>query len=479
MRTTIIARYIGLVLLLAGAGMALSSLVDLFSGGDAALVLLVSALLVASFGAFPPVFVPRAKSLSRRESLAIVAGGWVAISLAGALPYLLWGPPFSVANALFESFSGFTTTGSSILEQIEVLPAGLLFWRSLTHWIGGVGIIVLALAIIPRLGPLSHALLRHDLSNVAVKASAPRAVEVARVILVVYVGLTLLETGALMVAGLSLFDASTHAFATIATGGFSPRDGSVAAFGSVSVEMIILVFMILSGVNFALLFGLVFTPRQEHPGRSTAFAYLGMLAAATAIVTLNVHGAEYSWGQALRYASFQVCSVGTSTGFASADSAVWPAGSQAILMLLALVGASAGSTAGAIKVDRMVLLTKLLRFRFRKLSYPDRVALLRVEGRAVDISFAYDAMLFVAAYLMIVALASILVALTGVPLLESVSGTIACMGNIGPGLGQVGSMGHFNGVPDTAKLLLAGVMVVGRVEIYGILMLFTKRFWTD
>ena len=478
MRATIVVRYIGLILLICAGMMVASALVDLFYEQDAFASLIASALILASFGAFPMVFVPRAKQLTIRENLAIVSGGWFVVGFAGSLPYLLWGHPFTAANAIFESYSGFTTTGSTILLSIETLPKGLLFWRSATHWIGGNGIVLLALAILPGLTPIGHSLLKSEYSSLGTTPNIPRASEIARILLFVYCGLTLAETVALLIAGLPLFDSVTTAFATIATGGFSVRDASIASYKSVAVEMIVLLFMILAGTNFAFLLGR-FRPRTpKRAGTTVALTYLGGLVAGTALVTINlVHSSHSSVWQALRYASFQVASVGTSSGFATADSAVWPALSQSLLVTFALVGASAGSTSGGIKVDRIVLFAKLLRHRFFLMLHPEGLRSIKLDGRSIEIGIAQDAMLFIAAYLGIVALGSLLVASTGVPVLESFTGTVACMGNIGPGLGEVGSMGNFAALPDIAKYVLCAVMVIGRIEIFGALLLFTRKFW--
>lgn len=455
-----------------------SALVGWVMDGRSTAILLISSVLVACFGAFPMVFVPRVKEMTPRESLATVAIGWIAMSIAGILPYLLYGEPFTITNALFESVSGFTTTGASILEKIQVLPAGILFWRSMTHWIGGVGIIVLALAIFPSLSTVGHSLMRAEVSPVALGPKVARAREIARVVLYVYVGLTFIETIVLMVAGLSLYDASTTAFGTIATGGFSVRDGSIAFYHSVPVEVIVTVFMVLSGMNFALLFGLVISKGRPRGGTTTAYTYLGLLAVGTLAVTFDLKGRMgMGWLEALRYGSFQVASVGTSSGFASADSAIWPGGSQAMLMLLALICASAGSTSGGIKVDRIVLFAKLVRARLYTLGHPEGIAPIRLEGRRIPEETARDAMFFVVAYLAGVLVASLAVSFTGVPLVESASGTIACMGNVGPGLGTVGSMGNYGALPGLAKLLLSGVMITGRLEIFPILLLASRRFW--
>lgn len=478
MRPTIVVRYIGLILLITAVGMVVSALVGALVDGRAVPSLLVSAALTACFGAFPLVFVPRTTELLPRESLAIVAGGWLSLGVAGTLPYLLWGPPFDLVNALFESVSGVTTTGASILTHIESLPMGLLFWRSLTHWIGGVGIILLALAIFPSMTGVGHMLLRVEGSAVGATPIKPRAKEIAQIIFYVYVGLTALETVVLLIAGLPTLDAITTSFATIATGGFSIRDGSIAAYHSPSVETILIVFMLASGTNFALLYGVIFGRGKVRGGVTTAVTYLSLFVVSTVIVTLDLHsGHMFTWLSGLRHAAFQTASIGSSTGFASENSAIWPGASQLVLMLLALICASAGSTSGGIKVDRLVLFFHVLRARMYLILHPEGVTSLRVDKRVVSEEVAYNAMLFIVAYLAATGLVALAVSATGVPMLESVTGTIACIGNVGPGMGTVGSLGDYSKLPHLAKVFLAGVMVIGRLEIFPILMLGSRRFW--
>jgi trk system potassium uptake protein TrkH len=478
MRLAITVRYIGSVVVMIGLFMIVSAGVGALYGDASTSLLLVSGILVASFGVFPIIFVPRAKGFSISEAIFVVSGAWVATSILGAIPFFLWGSPFSVVNALFESFSGFTTTGASILTDVEALPKGLVFWRSLTHWIGGTGIIVLALAVLPALGTVSHTLLKREYTSLGHAPSFPRAQDIARVIVMVYVGLTVAETISLVIARISLFDAVTTSFATIATGGFSPRNASIASYHSVAVEMIVLVFMIVSGINFAFLYGLLVAWRSKISGGEVARAYLVVLGVGIIIVSASIYRNVYpNWAEALRYGAFQAASVGTSTGFATADSAVWTPPAHLMLILFTLMCACAGSTSGGIKMDRVVLFVKLGVQRMKTLMHPQMVTMVRIEGRPIKPEMSEEAMLFIVFYLVIVAVSTLLVTITGAPLLESFTGTIACMGNVGPGLGKVGSTGNYNWLPDTAKYVLCAVMVVGRLEIFVLILPFTRDFW--
>jgi trk system potassium uptake protein TrkH len=478
MRYPVMVRYIGLVLVLIGFFMAVSAGVGAIYDDGSSWILLVSGILLAGFGVFPMIFVPRAKGFSIPEAVFVVAGAWVATSVFGAIPFYLWGAPFTVVNAVFESFSGFTTTGASILTEVEPLSKGIVFWRSMTHWIGGTGIIVFALAILPALGPVSHTLLRREYTSLGQTPGFPRAREVARVIVLVYVGLTVLETILLVVAGVSVYEAATTAFGTIATGGFSPRNTSIAAYQSVSVEMIVLVFMVVSGINFAFLYGLLISRRAKVLGWEVVRIYLGLIAIGIVITAVSIHGRIYStWGEAFRYASFQVASVGTSTGFATVDSSVWTPSAHLVLILLTFICACAGSTSGGIKVDRVALFGKLVVQRLKVLIHPQMVPSLRVGGRPMKLEQAEGAMLFVVFYVVIVALSGLVITFTGAELLESFTASLACMGNVGPGLGKVGSMGNYAGFSDIAKGVLCTVMLIGRLEIFVLILPFTGAFW--
>ncbi|MEW6742256.1 MAG: TrkH family potassium uptake protein [Planctomycetota bacterium] len=478
MRPAVAVYYIGFVLTFVSLFMLGSALVGTaFHDGSAGLLAL-SGILVSGFGLFPIVLIPRGGRLTPREGVLVVTGAWVACIVFGAIPFYLHGPPFSVVNALFESFSGFTTTGASILEKVEALPKGLLFWRSLTHWIGGIGIVVFALAILPSFGRVEHVLLRQELSPLATSPSLPKARDVARVIAVVYLSLTALQTVALLAAGLGLFDALTTTFGTVATGGFAVRDGSISAYHSVPVEVIVIVFMVLSGMNFAFLLNLVAARFSWREGWAVARFYLCLLAAGSLIASVAVHGTTYaSWGEAIRYGTFQVVALGTSTGFASADSSVWRPAAGTVLVIATFICACAGSTSGGIKVDRILLCLKAARLWIKRSVHPSLVGTIRVGSHTVSPQVVGDAVLFIVLYVSTAALGSLLLAITGVPLTEAFTGTAACLGNVGPGLGSVGSMGNYNALNDLAKIILCGIMLVGRLEILALVLPFTPAFW--
>lgn len=478
MRLHVILRYVSLVLLLDAVFLFLSAGVSLIYSDTAFLPLLYSAVLSLLFGVFPAIFVPSFEDITNREGFVIVVLGWLVSCLAGVLPYLLWGGVFSFTNAWFESVSGFTTTGSSILADIESIPAGLLFWRSSTHWIGGIGIVVFALSVLPAMGRVRMILYRKEMSPIALKNFRYRTKEALRVLLTVYVGLTLLETFALIACGMNLFDAVTHSFGTIATGGFSPKNLSIAHYHSVAVEVVVMIFMVLSGINFALLFGALSGNVLEPLRSATTRYYLAAMALSVVLITFFLHGrACPGWAEALRYASFQVISIGTSTGFATADSSAWHPFAVLILIFLTLQCACAGSTSGGIKADRIVIFWQAVRKRMTRIEHPAAVVKPKIDGVVIDDDSVEYGVTYISLYIGIVFLSALLLTAMGVDGLTSFTGSAATMGNVGPGFGTVGSTGNFSHIPDPGKWVLSVTMLLGRLEIFGFLLFFGMSRW--
>ena len=478
MRPYVIIRYTGFVLLLNAVFLFLSALVSLYYSDDALFPLLYSAGISALFGVFPIIFIPSTTDISYKEGFIIVIASWLLACLGGLVPYILWGGPFTLINAWFESVSGFTTTGSSILSDIEALPLGLLFWRSSTHWIGGIGIIIFVLAVLPSMGKAGMVLYRAEMSSVAKDNFNYRTKKILKILLYVYVGLSLLEIISLMFCGMNLYDAVTHAFATIATGGFSPKNMSIAHYNSVAIEAVVLVFMILSGMHFGLLFG-VFSGRISDIWKSTiVWYYVCALLIGSLITMLSIHGFYYdTWSGALRYSIFQVISLGTSTGFATTDSSVWPPLAQLILIFFTLQCACAGSTSGGIKVDRIVILWKAIRKSIVQMKHPRAVVAPKIDGVAMSQAAIESGLLYISIYIGVVFISSILLTALGVDILTAFSGSAATMGNVGPGFGAVGSVSNFSHIPDAGKIILTATMLLGRLEIFGVILFFTVRSW--
>ena len=479
MRYYIVLRYIGLVLLLNALFMAISGCISLLYADNAFLPLMYSAFVTALFGLFPIIFVPAAPDITNKEGVFIVVSSWLLSCLVGTIPYLLWGGVFDITNAWFESVSGYTTTGSTILINIEALPKGLLFWRASTHWIGGIGIIIFVLAVLPFLGAVESVLYRSEVSSMVRENFHYRARRAIQIIAGVYFLLTLLETIALVIAGMNVYDAVTHSFATIATGGFSPKNASIAYYNSVAIEIIVMIFMVLSGIHFALLFT-VFTGKIQNFWRSTVVRYyLIALFVGIIIASVNIHYRQSAgWANSIRYAAFNIMSVGTSTGFANANTAIWPGLSQLILIFFGLQCACAGSTSGGIKVDRVVILWKTFIKYIKKMMHPNAVIAVRLDNDSLSEDLINKSVLYVAVYLVFAFISTLLLCIFNVNLLEAFSGTVAAMGNVGPGLGKVGSTGSFAYLPGIAKWILSLMMLLGRLEIYAFFMIFTKSQWS-
>ncbi|NLH56704.1 MAG: TrkH family potassium uptake protein, partial [Rikenellaceae bacterium] len=371
MRLYIVLRYIGLVLLLNAAFMFVAFLISAYNADSAMIPLLLSSILTALVGFFPLIFVAPTNDLSQKEGYVILVFSWLVVCLFGMLPYLLWGGEFTVVNSWFESVTGFTTTGSTILTNVEALPKGLLFWRSSTHWLGGIGIILFVLVIIPTLGKTRMFLSRLEMSPLAKTNFHYKSNKLLRVVIFVYLGLTLVETVLLYLFGMSLFDAVTHAFGTVATGGFSTKNDSIGHFNSLAIEIVVIVFMFLSGMHFGVLYNIFTFKRVKWYKSSVLKFYFFSILVGVLLITISVKGTNYqTWGESLRFSAFQLVSLASTTGFATADTTLWPPFSIMILLYFLFQCACAGSTAGGIKVDRMVIFFKSMRRQVKKLQHP-------------------------------------------------------------------------------------------------------------
>ncbi len=478
MRVHTISRYIGLVLLFNAVFLFMSFLVSLFSSDSAIYPLLYSFLITSLFGIFPLVFVPQSDFISKEEGFLIVILGWLIVSLFGALPYILWGGEFTLTNAWFESVSGYTTTGSSILTDVEVLPKGLLFWRSATHFIGGVGIIVLALVILPNLGHARFVLLRSELSPLAGTNFKFQTRKVLQILLYVYCGLVLAETILLSIFGMNLFDALLHSFGTVATGGFSTRNLSIAHYNSPVIEIIVMIFMILSGIHFGLLFATI-TGLSFNIFKSTVVRfYIFLMLAGIILITADLYHNNFdSLSESLRHSAFQVISLGTSTGFASTDSASWSGFARMILIFFTFLCACAGSTSGGIKVERLIIFLKAIKNQVLLLHHPRGVFTIRLDDNTVEDDIVRNALVFIVLYIIIVFLSSVFLAGIGVDSTTALSASAATMGNVGPGFAEVSSLGNYSTIPDAGKWVLTANMLLGRLEIYGFVSLFVLKTW--
>jgi trk system potassium uptake protein TrkH len=480
MRFQIVLRYIGFALLLNALFMLISCIISFFTSDNALLPLLYSFLVTAIFGIFPLVFVPKTAEITNKEGLLIVVASWFLSCLFGAIPYVLWSSNiFTFTDAWFESVSGFTTTGSSILINIEQLPMSLLFWRASTHWIGGIGIIIFVLSVLPNIGIVEVILFRSEISPMVADSFQQQSRKAIQILVRVYLVLTLLEIISLCLSGMNLFDAITHSFATIATGGFSTKNNSIAYYNSPLIEAVIMIFMILSGMNFVLLFS-IFTGNVNEFWKSTVVKYyLVSLAIAILFTSYNMYMNLYhNWWDAFRFSSFNIISVGTSTGFANTDTSIWPSFSQLILIFFTLQCACSGSTSGGIKTDRVVILFKAILRNIKKIMHPNAVLPVKINKSTIQDDLVLKSVVFIGVYLIIIFIMTLLLTLLDIDILSAFSGTIACMGNVGPGLGEVGSMANYHQIPMIGKWILSITMLLGRLEIYAFFIFFTPSQWS-
>ncbi|MDD4743628.1 MAG: TrkH family potassium uptake protein [Eubacteriales bacterium] len=472
-----VIRSLGIVMLCEGAFMVPSLVVALFyRDGDAPAFLITIAVLM--LGALLVPIKPPKSGLYARDGLAIVALGWLVMSVFGALPFMLSGSIPRFVDALFESVSGFTTTGASILTRIEGLPRGILFWRSFTHWIGGMGVLLLTLAILPMAGAGAVHILRAESPGPAPGKLVPKLAQTAKILYILYVSLTLAQVIALLLAGMSFYDALIHAFGTAGTGGFSNRNASVGAYNSLAIDLIIAVFMLIFGISFTLHYQLIRRNWKSFWRDEELRFYLAVVALSVAVITWDVLRHQLlTPGAALRQSFFQVSSIITTTGFATADFNAWPALSKTILLALMLVGASAGSTGGGIKCIRILMMLKLIRREMTRMKHPQIVQSIRIGGRKVDSETLQSVVLFILFYLTILAVAVFLVAADVQDLVTGFSAVLACIGNIGPGLGMVGPTGNYAAFSDFSKTVLSLCMLLGRLEIMPVAVLALPSFW--
>jgi len=418
------------------------------------------------------------RELSVREGFAIVTFGWSFYALFGALPFLLSGAIPSPVDAIFETMSGFTTTGSTILTEIEGLPESILFWRALTHWLGGMGIIVLSLAILPMLGVGGMQLFKAEVPGPTADRLKPRIQDTAKLLWGVYVLLTIAEVVLLMLGGMNFYEALCHAFATLATGGFSTRNASVGAYDSAYIDGVVTIFMFLAGVNFALHYQALRGRLHEFWRNEEFRFYLFVTAGATGLIVLLNQGTVYdSFFQNLRYSSFQTVSILTTTGFGTADYETWPVLAQYLLVFLMFVGGCAGSTGGGMKVARMLLLFKHAQVQLYRLIHPRAVRLVKLGGVPVDREVMQSILGFFAFFMGIFVIASFLMAASGLDLTSAGAAVIATLSNIGPGLGSVGPVDNFAHVSAFGKIVLTLCMLMGRLELFTVLVLFFPSFW--
>lgn len=473
----IIIHIIGSVLNFEAAFMLPALLTALIYKEKAGYSLLITILLCLLFGVLLTRKKVKNKCMYAREGFVAVALCWIVLSAFGALPFVIAGSIPSYIDALFEVVSGFTTTGSSILPEVESMPKCLLFWRSFTHWIGGMGVLVLVMAILPLAGGSSMYLMKAESPGPSVGKLVPKVKSTALLLYKMYVGLSVLQLILLLLGGMPVFDALTTMFGTAGTGGFGIKNDSMGGY-STYLQVVVTVFMIFFGVNFNFYY-LLLRKRVKEAARSTeVWTYFGIILAAITLITLNVSSMFPSVIEALQQVAFQVGSIITTTGFATTDFELWPQFSKMVLLLLMFIGACAGSTGGGIKVSRIILLFKSILKELDFIVHPHNVRKVKLDGRLVEHTVMRAVNVFVVLYLFIFAGSVLLISLDNFDFTTNFTAVAATINNIGPGLSLVGPTGNFGMFSDFSKLVLTFDMLVGRLELFPILILFSKNTWS-
>ena len=475
-----IVHILGIFIFLIGAAMLPALAISLSLHEPAWTAFGISALITMGTGLLLYVFIPRTGeriTLTHREGFVIVTLAWVLASAFGGLPFLLSGVVPTFCDAFFETISGFTTTGASVMSDLDRTARGILFWRALTQWLGGMGIIILSIAILPILGVGGMQLFKAEIPSPVKDRITPRIAETAKTLWLVYVIISVAEFVLLFLGGMSAFDAICHTFATMATGGFGTYDASIAQFNSLYIEIVIIVFMFLAGTNFALHYRLF----KGEPGyffRDPEFRfYVSIVLIATAAVTFDLKSHFSSLGDAVRHAAFQVVSIITTTGFITVNFDLWPIPSKVILLFLMFIGGCAGSTGGAIKCLRFLLVAKQTFIELYRLIHPHAVLSVKVAKTAVPPEIMSSIRSFFFLYIALAMAATLTLTFLGVDMLTSISSVAATIGNVGPGMGIVNAHSNYSELPQAAKWLLSLCMLLGRLEIYTVLVLLVPDFW--
>lgn len=432
------------------------------------------------FALFLPLslVIPRGNKIYAKEGFAIVALAWITWSLAGAVPFYISGIIPNYIDCFFETVSGLTTTGATILTEISSLPKGILFWRSFTHWIGGMGVLVFVMAVV-RLSENSMNLMRAEVPGPTVGKLVPRGGKSAKILYGMYLALTLLEIVFLLLGKMPLFDSINHAFSTAGTGGFSIKNESIAYYNSAYIDGVITVFMFLFGVNFNIYYFIILKNLKAAFKDEELKVYFAVVACFTLIISFNILPLYKGFGEAFRYASFQVCSVISTTGFITYDFTLWPQLSQMLLLFLMITGACAGSTGGGIKIIRVVMLSKMIKTECKNLLNPREVHQIKINGKAVQPAVVRGSATFFIIYFAVLVSSVFAISAFNVDLVTNLSSVMTCIGNVGPGLGKiVGPVGNFSTLPEFVKIVLCADMLFGRLEFFPIIMIFSPRLWS-
>lgn len=475
----IILNIIGFLLILEGCFMFTGVPFSLYYCGNKCYSLIISGLITLVSGGVLWFFARGAqKIIGRREGYIIVSLSWIIISLFGTLPYIISGAIPEFTNAFFETISGFTTTGASVLTDIEVIPKGILYWRSITQWLGGMGIIVLSIAILPLLGIGGMQLFVAEMPGITPDKLHPRITQTAKRLWMIYIFFTFIETMLLMLGGMSFFDSINHAFTTMSTGGFSTQNASVANY-SIFIQYVIIIFMFLAGTNFTLHYFALHL-KFRNIWKNEEFRYYFFFSLGITLLVSVIWVAYGNFGtieKTFRDALFQIVSITTTTGFVSSDYLLWPGFLWFFIFLLMFIGGSAGSTGGGIKIARHILLLKNSAVELKRSIHPHAIIPVKFNGKAVPQDIIFKVMAFFLIYITIFFAGTFLMTIVGLDFESAIGSTIATLGNIGPGIGRVGPVDNYAWIPDIGKWILSFLMLLGRLELFTVLIIFSGYFW--
>lgn len=474
----IVIRVLGNLLLVEAGLMIPPLLISLYNGESCTTAFLFSIIITGAAGLIMMISSKYKKGMKAKEGLMIVALGWILASLFGSLPFIFSGSIPSFVEAFFETVSGFTTTGATIIDNVEILPKGILFWRSFTHWIGGMGILVFTVALIPTLGVGGFKIFKIESPGPAPDRIVPKVRETAKVLYKTYFVITILQITFLLFGGMPLFDSAAHTFGTVGTGGFSIKNASIGAYDSTYIHVVIGFFMILAGVNFSLYYALFKGRWKEVLRDSELRLYLGVIFISMVLVAININISVYqNVGLSLKKAFFQVVSIMTTTGFSTVDFNQWPMFSKFILFALMLIGGSAGSTAGGMKVIRVLVVLKLIKREISKMFHPRAVIPVKIGKKVIPDETVNSIFSFLGIYMIVFILGTILISLEGFGFKTSITAVASAISNIGPGLGMVGPAQTYSQFSSAGKLLLSFLMLLGRLEFFTIIALLAPTTW--
>lgn len=477
MNFKVVLSTLGIILMIIGISMLLPIIWSLYYRQDI-FAFLISAVITFVTGFFLYNKLKTTEDIRYKEGFAIVSLAWILATIFGSLPYLFSGTFTSIPDAVFETMSGFSTTGASVLKNVEILPPGILFWRSLTNWLGGMGIVVLFVAVLSSIGVGGMQVFKAESPGPILEKIKPRISQTAKILWLTYIMFTLVEIILLWAFGMSLFDAICHTFGTLATGGFSTKNLSVGFYNPI-IQWIITIFMFLSGVNFALYYSIIHNKNPKVVWKSFEFRWysyinIGSIILITLILVIKSH---IPLDKAITASAFQVVSVITTTGFATDDYAKWPLVAQSLLFTLMFVGGCAGSTSGSIKVGRILILFKQAALEFKRAIHPRAITELKIGEKIIQKSTVINICQFFFIYMTIFMLSSIIMTWFGLDVFSAMTSVAATLGNVGPGLGLVGPAQNFSFIPPLGKLFLSFLMLLGRLELYTVLIIFSPSFW--